>query len=67
MIGNIMDAAVLAFAFGGSRRKPAVAGELAFVGGALALDAYAARSLDRETGRTFPVGDPRPWLSAAAR
>ena len=60
VIGDVIDAGALAFALPGSRRKPAVAGALGFVGGALALDAYAARRLDRETGRTFPIGDPRP-------
>ena len=60
VIGDAMDAAALAFAWPRSTNKPAVAGALAFVGGAMALDAYAARGLDRETGRTFPVGDPAP-------
>jgi len=59
VIGDVMDAAALGFALPGSRRKPAVAGALAFVGGALALDAYAARRLDRDTGRTFPIGNPQ--------
>ena len=60
VFGDVMDAAALAFALPRSRRKPAVVGALAFVGGATALDAYAARRLDRDTGRTFPIGDPRP-------
>jgi len=58
---SVADAVALAFALAGIRRKPAVAG------GALALDACAARSLDRETGHVFPIGDTRPLLSAAAR
>ena len=61
VFGDLMDAVALAFALAGIRRKPAVAG------GALALDACAARSLDRETGHVFPIGDTRPLLSAAAR
>ena len=59
VIGDAMDAAALALAWRGSTRKPAVAGALAFVGGAMALDAYAARGLDRETGATFAVGGAR--------
>ena len=59
VIGDVKDAAALALALPGSTRKAAVAGALGFVGSALALDVVAARGLDRETGRTFAVGDPR--------
>jgi len=54
VIGDAMDAGALGFACSRSSRKPAVAGALAFVGGAMVADWLAARALDRATGRTFP-------------
>jgi hypothetical protein len=54
VIGDVMDAGALGLAFTRSNRKGAVAGALAFVGGAMAADWFAARALDRATGRTFP-------------
>jgi len=54
VIGDAMDAGALGLAFTRSSRKPAVAGALAFVGGAMVADWLAARALDRATGRTFP-------------
>lgn len=54
VIGDGMDAAALGLAFARSDRKGAVAGALAFVGGAALADLLTARGLDQETGRTFP-------------
>jgi hypothetical protein len=54
VIGDGMDLAALGVALSGSKRKPAVAGALAFVVGAMALDFLTAQGLDAETGRTFP-------------
>jgi hypothetical protein len=54
VIGDGMDAAALGLAFTRSNRKGAVAGALAFVGGAALLDWITARGLDEETARTFP-------------
>ena len=62
VIGDAMDAGALLLAFGSSKNRGAVAGALAFVGGAAALDWYTARGLDEETGRTFPVLDPDEQL-----
>ncbi|MCW3796922.1 hypothetical protein OMW55_03770 [Sphingomonas sp. BN140010] len=62
VIGDAMDTGALLLAFGPSRKKGAMAGALAFVGGAAALDWYTARSLDRQTGRTFPVTKPNEQL-----
>lgn len=53
VFGDMMDLAALGLAFGRSDRKPAVAGALAFVGGATLLDVVTARGLDNETSRTF--------------
>jgi len=55
VIGDAMDAGALGLALRSSSRKGAVAGALAFVGGAMAADWLTARALDRRTGRTFPV------------
>ena len=55
VVGDALDAGALALAWKGSSRKGAVAGALAFVGGAMAADWLTARALDRETGRTFPA------------
>lgn len=53
--GDGMDLAALGIAFVRSNRKGALAGALAFVGGATILDALTARGLARQTGRTFPA------------
>jgi hypothetical protein len=55
VIGDGMDAAALGLAFTRSNRKGAVAGALAFVGGAMLLDVLVARGLDEQTGRTLPA------------
>ena len=57
VIGDVIDAGALGLALRGSNRKGAVAGALAFVGGAMAADWLTARALDRKTGRTFPIAD----------
>ena len=62
VIGDAMDAGSLLLAFGGSRKKGAMTGALAFVGGAAALDWYTARGLDQQTARTFPVLKPSEQL-----
>jgi hypothetical protein len=54
VFGDMIDLAALGLAFSRSDRKPAVAGALAFVGGATLLDAVTARGLANETARTFP-------------
>jgi hypothetical protein len=54
VVGDAMDATALGLAMTRSNRKGAVAGALAFVGGAALLDIIAARGLDRETARTMP-------------
>ena len=59
VIGDAMDAGALGLALRGSNRKGAVAGALAFVGGAMAVDLLTARALDKKTARTFPVGADR--------
>jgi len=55
VIGDVVDAGALGLAATRSNRKGAIAGAMAFVGGALVADLIAARALDRDTGRTFPV------------
>lgn len=62
VIGDAMDAGALLMAFGQSRKKGAMTGALAFVGGAAALDWYTARGLDQQTARTFPVTKPNEQL-----
>jgi hypothetical protein len=54
VVGDAMDLGALGLAFSRSRSRGAVAGALGFVAGATLLDAFAARGLARETGRTFP-------------
>lgn len=54
VIGDAIDAAALGLAMRSSTRKGAVAGALAFVGGAMAADVLTARALDKTTARTFP-------------
>jgi hypothetical protein len=60
VFGDMMDLAALGLAFGRSDRKGAVAGALAFVGGATLLDVVTARGLDSETARTFPRAERAP-------
>src|SRR5437764_14782841 len=60
VIGDGVDLAALGLAFGRSTRKSAVAGALAFVGGATLLDVITARGLDKETARTFPRSERAP-------
>jgi hypothetical protein len=55
VLGDAMDAAALLLALRTSRKPAAIAGALAFVGGAAALDFWTARALDKETGRTLPL------------
>jgi hypothetical protein len=55
VIGDAIDAGALGLAMRSSTRKGAVAGAMAFVGGAMLADVLTARALDRDTGRTFPV------------
>ena len=59
VIGDVIDAGALGLAATRSNRKAAVAGALAFVGGAMVADWLAARALDRDTGRTFPAAPQR--------
>lgn len=54
VVGDAMDLCALGMAFSRSTRRGAVAGALGFVAGATILDVFAARGLDKETGRTFP-------------
>lgn len=53
VFGDTLDTGALLLALGRSNRKSAVAGALAFVGGATALDLWTARGLDEQTGQTF--------------
>jgi hypothetical protein len=55
VFGDTLDTGALLLALGSSRKKGAVAGALAFVGGATALDAWTARGLDKQTGQAFPL------------
>src|SRR3954453_19119337 len=54
VIGDVIDAGALGLAVRTSTRKGAVAGAMAFVGGAFVADWLTARALDRDTARTFP-------------
>jgi hypothetical protein len=54
VVGDAIDLGALGLAFTRSNRKGAVAGALAFVAGATIVDAWAARGLADQTGRTFP-------------
>jgi hypothetical protein len=54
VIGDGIDLAALGIAFTRSERRGAVAGAVGFVVGALLVDLFAARGLDRTSGRTFP-------------
>jgi len=53
--GDGMDIAALTAAAASAPRNRAVWAALAFVLSATALDLFAARGLDRATGRTFPL------------
>jgi hypothetical protein len=55
VLGDTMDAAALGLALRSSSRKGAVAGALAFVGGAMAADWLTARALDKTTGKALPI------------
>lgn len=54
VIGDAIDLGALGLAFTRSTRKGAVAGATGFVIGAAILDAWAARGLGQQSGRTFP-------------
>ncbi|NJR78248.1 hypothetical protein [Sphingomonas corticis] len=53
--GDVMDIAAAGAAVANSPRNRATWGALAFVVGALALDSWVARGLDRQTGKTLPL------------
>jgi hypothetical protein len=53
VVGDGIDLAALGLAFAKSERRTALGGAIGFVAGATLLDAWAARGLDRESGRTF--------------
>lgn len=55
VIGDVVDLGALLVAAPRTSRPAALAGALGFVAGATALDVYAARGLDGETGRTWPA------------
>lgn len=55
--GDLMDVAASAAAVRHSPRNRATWGALAFVVGALGLDLWVARGLDRETGKALPLRD----------
>lgn len=55
VIGDAIDMGALLIAAPRSSRPAALAGAIGFVAGAAALDVYAARGLDNETGRTWPA------------
>jgi hypothetical protein len=62
VLGDAMDTYALLAGWGSSKKKGAMAGALAFVGGAAALDLYTAKALERDTGRTLPVAKPDEQL-----
>jgi hypothetical protein len=57
VIGDAIDLGALGLAFTRSTRKGAVAGATGFVIGAAILDAWAARGLGQQSGRTFPQSE----------
>lgn len=63
VLGDALDAGALLLALGSSRKKGAVAGALAFVGAAAALDFWTARGLDEQTGVAFPLDRGQSDLS----
>lgn len=60
VIGDVIDMGALLAAAPRSSRPGALAGAIGFVAGATALDVFAARGLDDETGRTWPVTEAAP-------
>lgn len=58
--GDVMDIAAAGAAVRNSPKNRATWGALAFVVGALALDAWVARGLDMRTGKTLPVREAAP-------
>lgn len=62
--GDALDLGALLMALRSSSNRAAVAGALAFVGGATALDVLTARGLDRQTGRTFTLDHGQSDMSA---
>jgi hypothetical protein len=57
VLGDVMDVSALGFAAKAHPRNKAVQGALAFVLGALALDLFVARGLDKKTGKMLPILD----------
>jgi hypothetical protein len=55
VIGDVIDMGALLIAAPRSSRSAAMAGAIGFVAGATALDVFAARGHDQQTGRTWPV------------
>jgi hypothetical protein len=55
VLGDMMDLAALGLAAKKSPANKAVWGSLAFVVGATLLDAFTARGLDQQTGKTLPL------------
>jgi len=55
VIGDVVDLGALLVAAPRSSRPAALAGAIGFVAGATALDVFAARGLDEQTGRTWPA------------
>ncbi|MBV9529337.1 hypothetical protein [Sphingomonas sp.] len=60
VIGDVADLGTLLVAAPRTSRPRAVAGALAFVAGATALDVLVARGLDQQSGRTWPAGEASP-------
>lgn len=58
--GDVMDIVAVSAAARNSPKNKAVWGSLAFVVGALVLDAIVAKGLDRQTGNTLPTDKPVP-------
>jgi hypothetical protein len=58
--GDVMDIVAVSAAAKNSPANKAVWGALAFVVGALVLDAVVAKGLDRQTGNTLPTDQPIP-------
>ena len=58
--GDVMDIVAVSAAAKNSPKNKAVWGALAFVAGALVLDAVVAKGLDRQTGNTLPTDKPIP-------
>jgi hypothetical protein len=58
--GDAIDLATLGLAARNAPRNRAVWGAIAFVIGATVLDAFTARGLDQQTGKTLPTREPLP-------